>query len=156
MCVVGSGLLRVIVACEGGYCFGLDLGVICVLWLRRLRRVRWVLWVGLVRLCMRSVTYSSSSPVITYLRWVRESDSACCWVCVRVGMRIWYMVVRLVRSMWRPHVQPSVCWGVLCIWMAGVVCCRSGGAVSSLVHHYRRVLCIMWIAGGGQRLRESK
>ena len=31
--------------------------------------------------------------MITYLKWDRESDSACCWVCVRVGMRPWYMVV---------------------------------------------------------------
>ena len=31
---------------------------------------------------MRLVTFSYSSPVITYLRWDRESDSACCcYVC---------------------------------------------------------------------------
>jgi hypothetical protein len=151
-----SGLLWDVVACEGESFCGLGLGVVCALWLRRLRSVRWVLLVGLVRSCMRLVTYSSSSPVMTYLRWDRESDSACCWVCVRVGMRPWYMVVMLVRSMCIPHVQPSVCWGVLCIWVTGVVCCRSGGAVSSHVYHCRRVLCIMWIAGGGRRLRESK
>ena len=74
--VVVSGLLRVIIACEGEYFCGLVLGVICVLWLRRLCSVRWVLLLGLVRLCMRLVTYSSSPPVITYLRWDRESDSA--------------------------------------------------------------------------------
>ena len=154
--MVVCGLLWVIVACGGGSCFRLDLGVICVLWLRRFRRVRWVLRVGLVRVCMRLVMYSSSSPVIAYLRWDRESDSVCIWVCVRVGMRPWYMVVRLVRSMYIPHVQSSVCWGVLCIWVTGVVCCRSGGAVSIPVYHCRRVLCIMWIAGGGRRLSESK
>jgi hypothetical protein len=68
--VVVSSLLRVVVTCESGSCFGLELGAICVLRLRRLRRVQWVLRVGLMRLCMRSVTYSSSSPVMTYLRWV--------------------------------------------------------------------------------------
>ena len=124
--MVVSSLLRVIVACDGGSCFELVLGVICVLWLRRLRGVRWVLRAGLVRLCMRLVTFSSSSPVITYLRWYSDSNSACCWLCVRVGMRPWYMVVRLVRSMCMPHVQPSVYWGVLCIWVTGVVCCRNG------------------------------
>ena len=148
--------MRVIVACKGGSSFGLDLGVLYVLWWRRLRRVRWVLRVGLVRLCMRLVTFSSSSPVITYFRWGRESDSACCWVCVRVGMRPWYMMVRLVRSMCMPHVQPSVCWGVLYIWVTGVVCCRSGGAVSSPVYHCRRELCIMLVAMGSRRLRDSK
>jgi hypothetical protein len=45
--------------------------------------------------------------------------------------------------------------GVLCIWVTGVVCWRSGGAVSNHVYHCRRVLCIMWIAGGSRRLRES-
>ena len=103
------GLLRVFVVCEGESCFGLVVGASCVCLLRRVRRVRWVLWVGLVRLCMRSVTSVSSSPVITYLRWDRESDSACYWVCARVGMRPWYMVVRLVRSMCMPYVHPSVC-----------------------------------------------
>ena len=34
---------------------------------------------------MRSVTYVSSSPVITYLRWDRENNSACCWVRVYEG-----------------------------------------------------------------------
>ena len=66
--VVVSGLLRVVVACEGGSCFELELGAICVLRLRQLRRVRWVHRVGFVRLCMRLVTYSSNSLVMTYLR----------------------------------------------------------------------------------------
>jgi hypothetical protein len=73
-----------------------------------------------------------------------------------VGMRPWYIVVRLSRSMCIPHVQTSVCWGVLWIWVAGVACWRNGGAVSSPEYHLRRVLCIMWIAGGGWSLRESK
>ncbi len=64
--VAVSSLLRLVVACEGGSCFGLELGAIYVLRFWRLRRVRWVLRVGLVRLCMRLVTYSSSSPVMTY------------------------------------------------------------------------------------------
>ena len=63
--VMASSLLRVVVACEGGPCFGLELGAICVWMFRRLRSVRWVLWVGLVRLCMRLVPYASSFPVIT-------------------------------------------------------------------------------------------
>ena len=81
------GLLREIVVSEGESCLGLvSEDISCVYLLRRVRGVRWVRWVGLVRLCMRLVTYVSSSPVITYLRWKRESDSAYCWVCVRVGM----------------------------------------------------------------------
>ena len=80
---------------------------------------------------MRSVTYVSSSPVITYLRWDRESDSAWSWVCIRVGMRPWYMVVRLMRSMCKPHVYPSVCWGELRIRTMGVSCLRIGGAISN-------------------------
>jgi hypothetical protein len=146
-----SGLLREFVACRGGSFCALGLGVNCVLWLRQLRCVRCVLRVGLVMSCIRLVTYSSSSPVITYLRWDRVSDSACCWVCVRVEMRPWYMVVRLVRSMCMSHDQPSVCWGVLCMWVTGVVCHRSGGAVSNPVYHCRRVLRILWIAGGSRR-----
>jgi hypothetical protein len=126
-----------------------------VLFLRRLRCVRCVFRVRVVRSCIRLVTYSSRSPVIMYVRWDRESDSACCWVCVRVKMRPWYMVVRLVRSMCMPHDQPSVCWGVLCVWMIGVVSCRRGGAVSNHVYHCRRVLCILWMAGGSRKLRES-
>ena len=78
VCVVVGGLLWVVVVCEGESFCGLGLGVVCVLWLRRLRGVRWVLLLEVVRLCTRLVTYSSSSPVITYLRWDRESDSACC------------------------------------------------------------------------------
>jgi hypothetical protein len=75
---------------------------------------------------------------------------------VGINLYAWYMVVRLVRSMCRPHVQPSVCWGVLCICVAGVVCYRSGGVVSSSEYHCRRVLCIMLIAEGSRRLRELK
>ena len=63
----------------------------------------------LARSRMRPVTYVSISPVRTYLRRDRESDSAWCWVCMRVGIRPWYMVVRLVRSICRPRVQPSDC-----------------------------------------------
>ena len=81
------GLLREIVVDKGESYLGLVSEVSCVYLLRRVRGVRWVHWVGLVRLCMRLVTYVSSSPVITYLRWERESDSACCWVCVGMGMR---------------------------------------------------------------------
>jgi hypothetical protein len=40
--------------------------------------------------------------------------------------------------------------------VAGVACWRSGGVVSSPEYHLRRVLCIMWVAGGGWSLRESK
>jgi hypothetical protein len=58
---------------------------------------------------MRLVTYVSSSPVNTYLRWDRDSDSAWCWVCVRVRMRPWYMMVRLMRIMCMPHAHPSIC-----------------------------------------------
>ena len=104
---------------------------------------------------MRLVTYVSSSPVITYLRWDRERDSAWCWVCVSVGIRPWYMVVRLMRSMCKPHIYLSVYWGVLWIWTIGVSCRRRGGSISSPAYHWRSVLCITLIAGGGLRLKES-
>ena len=104
---------------------------------------------------MRLITYVSSSPVIMYLRWDRESDSAWYWVCVRVGMRPWYTVVRLIRSMCKPHVHPSICCDVLWIWTVGVSCRRRGGAISKPVYHWRSMLCIMLIVGGGLRLRES-
>ena len=68
---------------------------------------------GVVRVRIRLLINMSSSPVSIYIRWDRDNDSACCWVCWRVGMRPWYIVVRLMRSMCIPHVQPSVCWGVL-------------------------------------------
>ena len=51
----------------------------------------------------------SSSPVSKYFRRDRKSSSACCWVCVRVGIRPWYIVARFIRSMCMPHDQPSVC-----------------------------------------------
>ena len=76
-------------------------------------------------------------------------------VCVRVGMRPWYMVVRLIRSMCVPYVHPSVCRGVLWMLVSGVSRRRSGGDISSPEYHWRRVLCIMAMAGGGWRLRES-
>ena len=84
---------------------------------------------------MRLVTHVSSSLVSMYLRRDRESDSAWCWVCMRMGMRPWYIVVRLMRSMCRTHIHPSVCWGVLCIWVIGVSCRRNGGAISSPEYH---------------------
>ena len=84
-----------------------------------------------MRLCM----VVSSSPVSKYFRWALESSSACCWVCVRVGIRPWYIVARFIRSMCMPHVQPSVCWGVLCMWVSGAFLRRSGGAISRPVYH---------------------
>ena len=101
---------------------------------------------------MRLVTYVSSSPVIMYLRKDRKSDSAWCCVCVRVGLRPWYMVVKLMRSMRKPSVHPFVCWGVLWIWTIGVSCRRRGGAIYSPVYHWRSVLCITLIDGGDLRL----
>ncbi len=149
-------LLREGVGVGKGEAFSLlVLGVGCV---RLLRRVWWVLgerWVELVRSCMRLVTYVSSPLEITYLRWDRESNSSLCWVCVRVGMRPWYMMVRLMRIMCKPHVHPSVCWGVLWIWMIGASCLRIRGHIYNPVYHWRSVLCVMLIAGGGLRLRES-
>jgi hypothetical protein len=62
------GLLRVVNGGEGEFCFGSVSEVSYVCLLRLLRVVRWVCWVGLERLCMRLVTYVSSSPVMTYLR----------------------------------------------------------------------------------------
>jgi hypothetical protein len=91
---------------------GVTVGVGKVFLLRG-ERVRIAGWGGVVRLRIRLLTNVSSSPVSMYLRWDRDNDSACCWVCWRVGMRPWYIVVRLMRSMCIPHVQPSVCWGVL-------------------------------------------
>ena len=77
---------------------------------------------------------ASSSPVSRYLRWDLESSSACCWVCVRVEIRPWYIVARFIRSMCRPHVQSSVCWGVLCMWVSGACLRRSGGVVGCVVY----------------------
>jgi hypothetical protein len=62
------GLLWVVDVGEGESFFGSVSEVSCVCLLRLLREVRWVCWVGLERLCMRLVTYVSSSPVMTYLR----------------------------------------------------------------------------------------
>ena len=62
------GLLRVVDVGEGESCFGSVSEVSSVCFLRLLRVVRWVCWAGLERLCMRLVTYVSSSPAITYLR----------------------------------------------------------------------------------------
>ena len=66
---------------------------------------------GAVRIWMRLFTNGSSSHVSVYVRWDLDNSSACRWVCVRVGMRPWYMVVRLMRSMCMSHVQPSFCRG---------------------------------------------
>ena len=104
---------------------------------------------------MRLCIVVSSSPVSKYLRWALESTFACCWVCVRVGIRPWYIVARLTRSICMPHVQPSVCWGVLCMWVSGSSLFSRGGAISSPVYHWRSVLCILWIARGGRKLSES-
>ena len=101
----------------------------------RRERVREATWGVVVRVCMRLFMVVSSSPVSRYLRWDLESSSACCWVCIRVGIRPWYIVARFIRSMWRPHVQPSVCWGVLCMWVSGVFLRRSGGAISRPLYH---------------------
>ena len=58
---------------------------------RLLRRenVREVFEGVVVRLCMRLCMNVSSSPVSRYFKWDLESSSACCWVCLRVGMRPW-------------------------------------------------------------------
>ena len=110
-------------------------------------------WIGLARSCIRLVTYVYNSSVSVYLRWNRESDFAWCWVCVRVGMRPWYTVVRLMRSRCKTHVHPSVCRGVLWIWTIGVSCMRRGCATSSHVYHWRSVSCIMIIAGGWSKVK---
>jgi hypothetical protein len=84
----------------------LEVGWVCLL---RRERVRGATWGVLVRLCMRLFMDVSSSPVSRYFRWDLESSSACCWACVRVGIRPWYIVARFTRSMCMPQVQPSVC-----------------------------------------------
>jgi hypothetical protein len=80
---------------------------------------------------------------------------AFCWVCLRVGMVPWYIVVRLTRSMCRPQLHPSVCRGVLLKMTWGVACCRSRGAMGSPVYHRRNVLWILVVACGGLKFRES-
>jgi hypothetical protein len=128
------GLLRVVSLCGAGEGGAVCLGVGWVCFVRR----AWVLgacWGVVARVCTSFVTNVSSSPVITYLRWDLESASACCWVCMSVGMRPWYMVVRLIRSMCKPHVYPSVCWGVIWMWVCGASRRRSGGAICSPEYH---------------------
>ena len=121
----------------------LEVGWVCLL---RRERVREAGCGVVVRLCMRSFTNVSSSPVSMYFRWDLDNASACCWVCVRVGMRPWYIVARFTRSMCIPHVQPLVCWGLLCTWVSGFCFRRSEGAISSPVYHWRRVVCILSMA----------
>ena len=104
---------------------------------------------------MRLFMNVSSAPVSRYFRWDLESSSACFWVCVRVGMRPWYMVARLMRSMCIPHVHPSFCLGVLCMWVFGAFSRRRGGAIADSLYHWRRVVWILLIACGGCRLRGS-
>ena len=80
---------------------------------------------------MRLFMNVSSAPVSRYFRWDLESSSACFWVCVRVGMRPWYMVARLMRSMCIPHVHPSFCLGYfVCGYL---VRCHVGGGVLLLI-----------------------
>jgi hypothetical protein len=62
------GLLWVVDVGEGGSCFGSVSEVSCVCLLRLFREVWWACWAGLESLCMRLVSYVSSSPVIIYLR----------------------------------------------------------------------------------------
>ena len=114
-----------------------------------------VLWTGLVSSRTRQVTYVYISPVRAYFRYDLDIISAWRWVWLRMGTRPWYMAVRFMRSMWMPHVQLSICWGVLWMWILGVSCIRTRGAMSSHVYHWRSVVCIMLIAEGGWRLRES-
>ena len=154
MSVVVDVRFRVVGMVGVGVSSGVSLGVGWVFLLLR-GRVRVAGWGVVVRVWMRLLTNVSSSPVSTYFRWDRDNDSACCWVCLRVGMRPWYTVARLMRSMCMPHVQPSVCRGVLFTWMSSVSLLRSGGAICRFEYHCRRVLCILSMAGGGWRLRES-
>ncbi len=133
MLLVFKVLLRVVGIIVGGVgSVSVEVG-----WVRglRLKGVRVTRGGGVVRLCMRLLTNVSSSPVSTYFRWDLDNASACCWVCVSVGMHPWYIVARLTRSMCRPHVQPSVCLGILCICVSGVSSRRIRGAISSPVYH---------------------
>ncbi len=72
-------------------------------------------------------TIESSSPVKVYRRCIFDSWCACACVCRRVGIAPWYMVARLMRSMWRPQLQPSVCIGVLLVMIGWVAVHSSGG-----------------------------
>ena len=136
VCLLGVLAFRFRILCVFGGRVGsgvpLEVDWECVL---RLARVRLWGWGEVRRLMTRLCTVMSSSPVRMYFRWDLDSASACCWVCVRVGMHPWYMVARLMRSMCMPHVPPSVCRGVLCVWMSGVAFCRSGGVICSPEHH---------------------
>ena len=123
-----------------GIGLSLEVGGVCLL---RREGVREGVECMVVRLCMRLFMNVSSSPVSKYFRWDLESSSACFWVCVRVGMRPWYMVARLMRSMCIPHVHPSFCLGVLCMWMCGAFLRRRGGATANPVYHWRKVVCIL-------------
>jgi len=149
-----EGLLRVVglFSFRVGGVVWVGVGCVCVL---RLVCVLGAFCGVVARVWTRSVTNGSSSPVMMYLRWDLESDSACCWVWMSVGIRPWYMVVRLVRSMYMPHVHPSVCRGVLWTMVCGASLRRRGGAIYRPMYHCRRVLRILSMAGGSWRLRES-
>ena len=110
-------LFRVLGVVGGGECSGVSLkgGWVCSAWCGRVRVAVW----GVVRVGMRLVMYVSNSPVRRYFRWDLARSSAFCWVCERVGMLPWYIVVRFIRRMCRPHVKPSVCWGVLWLGISG-------------------------------------
>ncbi len=60
-----------------------------------------------------------------------------------------------MRSMWRPQLKLSVCCGVLCTVMGGVVYRSGGGAVEWSEYHCLRVLCIFWAVRGVRELRGS-
>ena len=77
--------------------------------------------------CIICGIVASSSPVRVYRRCIFDSWWACACVCRRMGIAPWYMVARLMRSMWRPQLQSSVWVGVLLIIIGWVALSNSGG-----------------------------
>ena len=62
---------------------------------------------------------------------------------------------KIDKNMCIPHVHPSFCLGVLCMWVFGALSRRRGGAIADSLYHWRRVVWILLIACGGCRLRGS-
>ena len=98
---------------------------------------------------------ASSSPVKVYRRGIFDSWWACACVWRRVGIAPWYMVARLMRSMWRPQLQPSVWIGVLLVIIGWVAVSSNGGVEGWVVYQCLSELCMFWAVRGVGKLSGS-
>ncbi len=145
---------EILVDLFGPYSFGLvDLFGLCGvvndwIWPGRVSSV-------LLSSCVICGTVESSSPGKVYRRCIFDSWWACACVCRRVGIAPSYMVARLMRSMWRPQLQPSVCIGVLLVIIGWVTVYSSGGVKGWVVYHCLSVVCMFWAVCGVGKLSGS-